>query len=179
MHFLIVILGIIAGLVAALLLMALIAPRSYALEKHILINRPVDTVFSYILLLRNHEAFNAWQRIDPNLTRTYTGTDGTVGFTMAWDSANKQAGKGEQEITGITPGKELTYQLRFIAPFAGIAQAYIRTEKDGESATRASWGMSGRMAFPMNVMLLFMNMDKMLGKDLDKSLASLKAELEK
>lgn len=179
MHFLFIILGILAGLVALVLILALIAPKSYALERNILINRPVDQVFAYIALLRNQEAFNAWQRIDPNAKRTYTGTDGTVGFTMAWDSTNKQAGKGEQEITAITPGREVQYQLRFIAPFPGVAQAYIRTEDAGASTTKVSWGFSSRMSFPMNAMLLFMNMEKLLGKDLENSLAYLKEEMEK
>jgi hypothetical protein len=30
------------------------------------------------------------------------GTDGTVGFVYGWDSKNKNAGKGEQEIMNIT-----------------------------------------------------------------------------
>lgn len=179
MHILFIILGILIGLVALFFILAIIAPKSYALERSIIINRPVDHVFAYILLLRNQEAFNAWQRIDPNAKRTYTGTDGTVGFTMAWDSTNKQAGKGEQEITAITPGKEVTYQLRFIAPFPGVAKAYIRTESDTSSTTKASWGLSSRMVFPMNAMLLFMNMEKLLGKDLENSLVYLKEEMEK
>jgi hypothetical protein len=35
------------------------------------------------------------------------------------------------------------------------------------------------MKYPMNAMLLFMNMDKMLGKDQETSLVSLKNILEK
>jgi hypothetical protein len=45
--------------------------------------------------------------------------------------------------------------------------------------TKLSWGMSSRMKYPMNIMLLFMNMDKLLGKDLELSLGNLKGILEK
>ena len=31
----------------------------------------------------------------------YKGVDGTKGFIAAWNSQNKNAGKGEQEITNI------------------------------------------------------------------------------
>ena len=31
----------------------------------------------------------------------YTGVDDTKGFIAAWDSQNKNAGKGEQKITNI------------------------------------------------------------------------------
>jgi hypothetical protein len=35
------------------------------------------------------------------------------------------------------------------------------------------------MKYPMNIMLLFMNMDEMLGKDLETGLVNLKAVMEK
>jgi hypothetical protein len=35
------------------------------------------------------------------------------------------------------------------------------------------------MKYPMNLMLLFMNMEKMVGGDLDKGLQNLKSVLEK
>ncbi len=53
------------------------------------------------------------------------------------------------------------------------------TESSSENATKVKWGFSGRMDYPMNLMLLFMNMEEMLGKDLDKGLQNLKAVLEK
>lgn len=39
--------------------------------------------------------------------------------------------------------------------------------------------MSGTMSYPFNVMRLFMNMDKMIGEDLQTGLNNLKAQLEK
>jgi hypothetical protein len=41
------------------------------------------------------------------------------------------------------------------------------------------WGFKGKMPYPMNLMLLCMNMDKMLGKDLGTGLQNLKSTLEK
>jgi hypothetical protein len=41
------------------------------------------------------------------------------------------------------------------------------------------WGFFGRMNYPMNLMLAFMNMDAMLGKDLASGLNNLKTILEK
>ena len=37
----------------------------------------------------------------------------------------------------------------------------------------------GKMNYPMNLMLLFMNMDKMIGKDFESGLKNLKTILEK
>ena len=51
--------------------------------------------------------------MDPDMKKTYRGTDGTVGFVSAWDSEKDDVGKGEQEIIKITDGERIDYELRF------------------------------------------------------------------
>ena len=114
---------------------------------------------------------------DPAMKKDLKGTDGTVGFVYAWDSNNKQAGKGEQEIVKLTEGKEVDAEVRFEKPFAGIAQTQMTTEPAGANQTTVSWGMTGKSKYPMNFMNLFLG--NMLGKDLDISLTNLKNILEK
>ena len=45
--------------------------------------------------------------------------------------------------------------------------------------TKVNWGFAGKMNYPANIMLLFMNMDKLLGNDIEISPGNLKAILEK
>ncbi len=47
-----------------------------------------------------------------------------------------------------------------------------------DNQTLVKWGFSSQMKYPMNVMLLLMNMEKMLGKDMEISLENLKKQLE-
>jgi hypothetical protein len=42
-----------------------------------------------------------------------------------------------------------------------------------------AWGFESKMKYPMNLMLLFMSMEKMVGNDLGTSLMNLKNILEK
>ena len=44
--------------------------------------------------------------------------------------------------------------------------------------TKVIWGFSGKNKFPMSIMMLFMSMDKAIGKDFEEGLASLKQILE-
>lgn len=113
------------------------------------------------------------------MKKTYKGTDGTVGFVSAWESTNKNVGKGEQEITSIKEGDRIDMKLRFKEPFEAEDDAYMVTESAGENQTRVKWGFKGRMAWPMNLMLLCMDMEGMLGKDLQGGLDKLKTTLEK
>ena len=75
----------------------------------------------------NQDNFNKWTMMDPNMKRSFRGTDGTVGFVYAWDG-NKRAGKGEQEITKITEGKRLDIEVRFERPFKAISSTPFTTE---------------------------------------------------
>jgi uncharacterized protein YndB with AHSA1/START domain len=178
MNIVIIILSIIGGLVVLLLLLALFVKSEYAIGRTIIINKPRQEVFNYIKYLKNQDQFNKWVMMDPNLKKDFKGIDGTEGFIYAW-KGNKRAGKGEQEIKRIIEGERLEVELRFEKPFEAIGHAPFVTESVDGNQTKLSWGLSSRMKYPMNIMLLFMNMDKLLGKDLDTSLGNLKTILEK
>jgi uncharacterized membrane protein len=172
------ILGIIAAIIIVVLLLAFIAPREYAVQRSIIINKPRQQIFNYIRLLRNMDYYSKWVMTDPNKRMTYTGTDGTEGFVAAWNSDIKQAGKGEQTIEKIVEGERIDIRVVFIKPFAGVADTYIATQSVTDDTTTVKWAFASKMPFPMNAMLLFINMEKMLGTDMDISLNNLKQILE-
>lgn len=172
------ILIVIAAIIALPLVIALFVKKDYALERSITIDKPVAEVFTFVRHLKNEDAYSVWVQADPNMKREYSGVDGTVGFTSAWDSDNKNVGKGSQTIVGITENQRVDKKLHFIKPFEGLADAYMVTNASGTNGTTVIWGMSSSMKYPMNIMLLFMNMDKMLGKDMETGLANMKRALE-
>ncbi len=45
--------------------------------------------------------------------------------------------------------------------------------------TKVTWGFKGENKFTMSLLMLFMNMDKAVGKDFEEGLQSLKSILEK
>jgi len=173
-----ILLGIVA-LVALALIVALFVKKDYKIEREVNIGAPKTEVFNYIKYLKNQKEFSKWEKMDPAMKQTYTGVDGTVGFISAWDSEKSDVGKGEQEIKKITEGQRLDMEIRFKKPFASVAQAYLSTDSIGENHTKVKWGFNGHMPYPMNLMQLFMNMDKMIGGDLEIGLNNLKSNLEK
>ncbi|TSD64647.1 SRPBCC family protein [Inquilinus sp. KBS0705] len=178
MNIFIIILIVIAAIIALVLLLALIAKKDYTVARQIVINKPAAAVFEYVKYLKNQDNYSKWVMLDPTMQKTYSGTDGSVGFAYAWDSKDKKAGKGEQVIQAITEGERIDIKIVFIRPFEGIADSYIETQPQGDT-TNVKWGFKSRMAYPMNAILLFIDMDKMLGADLDTSLNNLKGTLEK
>jgi hypothetical protein len=158
-------------------MMAIIAPKDYDVSRTISINKPLVEVFAYLKLLKNQDYWSPWAEKDPAMKKTFTGTDGEIGFISAW-IGNKEVGEGEQEITGIVENEALYSQLRFLKPFKSTSNAYLKVEEDGKG-TIVTWGFSGENKFPMSVVMLFMNMDKMVGKDFEYGLNKLQQILEK
>ncbi len=156
------------------LVAALFVKDSYDVEREVIINQPVDKVFAYVKYLKNQDNYSKWALMDPDMKKSYRGVDGTVGFVSAWQSDNEEVGSGEQEIMAIVEGKRVDFQLRFLKPFQATEPAYMTTEGISANQTKVKWGFSGHLDYPMNLMMLFMDFEQIIGDDLQTGLNNLK-----
>ncbi|MBO0322454.1 SRPBCC family protein [Muricauda sp. CAU 1633] len=171
------VLYILVGLVLLIIILAAIAPKTYNVSRTTTIAKPKSEVFAYLKSLKKQGEWSPWGKRDPNMEQKFTGTDGEVGSMNYWNG-NKEVGEGEQEITKIVDGERIESELRFLKPWKSTSDAYITTEEVDANTTKVTWGFSGKNKFPMTIMMLFMNMDKAVGKDFEEGLASLKNILE-
>jgi hypothetical protein len=172
------ILVIIAILILIPLIVAIFVKKDYAVEKEIVINKSKQQVFGYVKFLKNQNNYSKWAKMDAEMEKTYRGIDGTTGFVSAWNSKNPDVGKGEQEIKKIDEGNRIDYEIRFIEPFESTSPAYMVVDSISENKSKVKWGFSGHMAYPMNLMMLFVDFDKMIGEDFKTGLLNLKKILE-
>ena len=163
-------------IILIIIVLANIAPKEYDVSRSIIIEKPLAEVFSYLKYLKNQDNWSPWAEKDPNMKKMFTGTDGEVGFISAW-IGNKEVGEGEQELTGISENEVVESQLRFLKPFKSTSDAYLQVFEE-ENGTKVIWGFSGKNKFPVSIMMLFMNMDKTVGKDFEYGLKKLKGILE-
>ena len=173
------VLFVILIIIAIQLVVALFVKKDYHIERQVLINVPVETVFNYVKYLKNQDNYSKWNKLDPEMEKYYTGEDGTVGFVAGWKSNNKDVGSGEQEITKIETNSRMDFELRFFEPMTSTDNAFMSTKAQSPQSTTVTWGIYGTMKYPSNLMKLFMDFDKMLGGDLDEGLNNLKKLLEK
>lgn len=169
---------VIAILVVIPLVVALFIKKEYKVERTIVINQPKEVVYDYVKYLKNQNEFSKWALMDPNMEKSFRGNDGTVGFVSAWESKDKNVGKGEQEIVKISDSR-IDYVIRFLEPMESTESAYITFEQTTDNQTQVLWGFNGKMNYPFNIMYLFMDFEKMIGSDLATGLSNLKALLEK
>lgn len=167
---------IVGGLALLILLLAFAIPTDFKMERDVVINKPKDQVFTYARSLKNQDTWSVWAMKDPNMKKEFVGTDGEVGCISRWEG-NKDVGKGEQEIKGISDGKRVDMELRFEKPFKATNDAWLITEAAGGDKTKVIWGFSGKMPRPMNIFSVMMK--GTLQKDFDTGLSNLKRNLEK
>jgi len=171
----IILLGL-AGIIALLFIMGLFMRKDHYVKREIIINAPVQKVFDYVKMLKNQDSFNKHAMAGPEREKTFKGTDGTVGYIYYW-KGNKSAGEGEKEIKNIIEGKKVETEIRFIKPMAATAQIIMETEALSGNQTRVTWSNAGTLKYPVNIMIPMM--ERMLPKEMDSSLATLKDILEK
>ena len=144
----------LGAIIAILLIIPLFTKNEYAVMRETVIARPKAAVFDYIVLLKNQDNFSVWAQMD-------------------------NVGAGEQEIKKILPGERIDYELRFLKPMKAINQAYLKIESMPGEQTKVMWGFNAKTPYPFNIMLLFFDVEKMIGKDFETGLANLKKILEK
>lgn len=168
---------ILIGILALIVILGLIAPKSFNVSRSINIARPPGEVFNYVRFLEKQSEWSPWEKKDPNMNKQFEGTDGQVGAISKWQG-NKEVGEGEQEITNLVANERVDSKLRFFKPWKSESDAYMITEDNGSGGTKFTWGFTGKNKFPFSIFMLFMNMDKAVGKDFEEGLAMLKTNLE-
>lgn len=170
-----ILLGIVI-LIVLVLLIAAFTKKSYTIKREVVIMKPAIEVYDYVRFNKNQVDYNSWYKMDPATKIELRGTDGEVGSIWAWDS--ELTGKGEQQIKALSAGSKIDYEITFIKPFAGKAESTVLFEKKDSLQTRMVNTFSSSTPYPMNIMLLFMDMDKMIGTEIQNGLNNIKANME-
>ena len=170
---------VLAGVAAAFALLAVAIatrPADFRVERSATIAAPPLAVFDQVNDFHNWDNWSPWAKLDPAMTVTHSGPPAGVGAGYAWDG-NKQAGRGRMTITDSQPGERVGIDLRFEKPFrANNAAEFTFAPAAGGTAVR--WVMTGRKNFLFKAVGLFMNMDKVVGRDFEKGLAAMRAVAE-
>jgi len=172
-----IVICVIAALILVVLILATTKPDTFRVERKIDIRATPDKIFALIDDFHNWAAWSPWEKLDPAMTRTFSGPASGKGTAYAWEG-NKKVGKGAMEITDLTAPAKIVIKLDFYVPFEAHNTAEFTLSATGETTT-VSWVMFGPAPFMAKIMHVFMSMDKMVGKDFVEGLNNMKAIAEK
>ena len=177
LKFLAIAAGVIAVLVVGVLAYAATKPDVFRVQRALDISAPPEKIFSILSDLRRSTEWSPYEKKDPDMKRAYSGAPAGKGAIYEWDG-DKNVGAGRIEIADVAPPNKVTLKLDMVRPFMVSNIVDYRMEPSG-AATRVTWDMHGPMPYMAKVMSTFVDMDKMVGKDFEEGLASLKTVAEK
>lgn len=167
----------VAIVVAGLLAYAATRPDTFRVQRSTAIKAAPDKIFALINDLHAWSSWSPYEKKDPAMKRTFGGAPAGKGAVYEWDG-DKNVGKGRMEITESTPPARILIKLDFFKPFEGHNTAEFTMLPQGDT-TNLTWTMTGPAVFMSRVMQVFMNLDRMIGRDFETGLANLKKLTEK
>src|SRR4029078_4563218 len=118
-----------------------------------------------------------WAKLDPNAKNAFEGAPAGQGAKFSW-SGNDKIGAGTQTIVESDPDERIHILLAFERPMQDTSDVEFTFKPEGEQ-TLVTWNMWGKKNFMSKAFCMLMDMDKMIGGNFEKGLASLKAIVEK
>jgi len=176
-----IIVVVLAVAIAVVLILAMTKPDTFSVRRAATINAPPEKIFSLINDFHRWGTWSPWENKDPGMQRSYSGAASGRGAVYAWEG-NKNVGTGRMEIIDASQPSKIVIKLDFFKPFEAHNTAEFTMLPQGDAtnaATNVTWLMHGPAPFMSKVMQVFMNIDRMVGKDFETGLANLKKATEK
>ncbi len=144
---------------------------TYEVTRNKVIPAPAADIFPLVNSFHEWTKWSPWESVDPAMQRSYSGSDSGVGAKYAW-SGDRKAGSGTMEIVESAQPQSIRIRIEFTKPFKAVNPTTF-TFAPAASGTQVTWTMTGENKGIGKLFALFMNMDKMVGTDFEKGLASL------
>jgi uncharacterized protein YndB with AHSA1/START domain len=169
-------LALVVGVFGSLFAVASRKPETFSVVRSTTIDAPADRIFGLINDFHNWASWSPFEKLDPAMTKTFTGPSSGAGASYAW-TGNKKAGAGSMTLMASTPSSNISIAMAFLKPFKSESTITFTIEPSG-AAHQVTWAMSGKNKLISKVMSVFVSMDKLIGKDFAEGLANLKREAE-
>ncbi len=165
---------VIVGVLAVLLVLGVFIatrPAHFRITRSAQIHAPSAVLFPLINDFHRWPEWSPWDKLDPNMKKTYSGAPAGTGAVYAW-AGNDKAGEGRMTITDSKPSQLVSVQLEFFKPFAATNRATF-TLTPSAAGTQLTWSMEGDNGFMAKAFNVVMNMDSLVGKDFEQGLSNL------
>jgi hypothetical protein len=164
------VLGGLAGLVLLLVVAAFFLPRTYRVERTVVVQAKPEAVFAQFGDLRAWKNWGAWQERDPAMKLTHSEKTTGVGAWSAWES--KTEGNGRMTFTAYEAGRRVVYDLEF--PDMGMKSQGSMTLQPAAGGVTVVWVDGGDLGMNPIGRWFGVFLDGMIGPDFEKGLANLK-----
>jgi effector-binding domain-containing protein len=150
-------------------------PKQYDVSREIVINAPIEAIFEQVNTIKKQEAWSPWEKMDPNMTKTFEGPEAGVGAKYSW-SGNDSVGTGSMELIESNFPSSVNFTLTFTSPWESVSGIYWNFEPS-DDGVKVKWGNKGELPGYL-FWMSEKDMDDAMGKDFESGLQSLKELVE-
>jgi len=166
------ILAALGLLLVVFIIIVALQPSDFRIVRSAQVSAPPEAVFPLVNDFHQWQSWSPWAKLDPAAKNSFEGPAIGVGSVFKW-SGNNEVGEGSMTIAESKPSELIRMRLDFVKPMAGTSLTEFTFRPEG-NATTVTWSMTGQNNFIARAMCLVMNMDKMVGGQFEKGLASIK-----
>ena len=166
----------LALLVAGLAVRVVSQPGTFRIARSITVKAPARVLFEQVNDFHRWPAWSPYVAMDPSMKTSFSGPTAGVGSVYEWNGNNK-VGAGKMTIRESAPDTRVGMELLLFRPMAANNQAEFTFQPEG-SDVRVTWSTSGSNNLLGKAFSLVVDVDRLVGKDFEKGLLSLKQQAE-
>lgn len=164
----------VVAVVLAVLGVAAVLPRSWSVERSVVIRSAPARIYPFLFDLRRWQEWSAWTKaIDPLVRNTYEGPRDGVGAKWIW--MGPKMGRGQLEIVAADPASGIELAQAVESEVVN-SKATLRFSAEADG-TRVTWRDEGTLP-PLVGGFFRGTVEDLLASHLEASLAKLKATVE-
>ncbi len=161
------VIGLIGGALVIFVVVGLLLPGTWSVERSRTISAPVESVFPLLADLQQWELWTHW----PELRGRTDGPLSGAGATRSWD--DPQYGSGVLTVTAVESDRLVSYE---VSVDDGAIRISGRLALEGvPGGSRVTWTEEGDFGWNPLLAYMALTMDRMQGTELEKSLDRLAA----
>ncbi|HEY4157987.1 MAG TPA: SRPBCC family protein [Polyangiaceae bacterium] len=121
-----------------------VATRSaeFHIERSIVIAAPPERSFATVNDFHNWSDWSPWEKMDPNLKKTFAGPASGVGSVYAW-VGNDKVGEGRMTLEQAEPPSRVEIKLEFFKPWTATNKVTF-TIAPAAGGSKVTWAMDGQ-----------------------------------
>ena len=134
----------LAVVVGALVVVIVTRPDTFHVERSVNIAAPPERAYSQVADFHRWSTWSPWEKLDPDMKRTYSGAPTGAGAEYAW-TGNKQTGEGRMTIVDAAAPSRIAIKLEFFKPAATNQATFVFAQT--ATGTKVTWAMDGKNNF--------------------------------
>jgi hypothetical protein len=147
-------------------------PSHIHLDRSIVIQAPVDSIFKEVVDFHNWDKWSSWHKKDPKIELSYAGPQSGVGSSYTWKSENGQVGSGRQVTMEVIPNKFIKNEMYFMEESTPSYGSF--TFEDTGNGIKVTQNMDSDAGINPIQRLMGKLMELFVGPEFEQSLSDLK-----